>query len=108
MSRTITALQLKNNHLIEKEMHLVFDAITLGKERIVRDLLGWSEDHESYLSDSGLSSDLSDTISNGSCHPLCKCKRCTSELITETPLNVSMASKSGSLHETILIINVLL
>ena len=85
--RTSTALQLKKNHLIENEMTLVFDAIASGKEEVVRDMLGWGEECSVLIE--------STCVDNGVCHPLCKCRKCTVEQISETQLNVAMASKSG-------------
>ena len=82
--RTSTALQLKKNHQIENEMSLVFDAIATGKEQVVREMMGWG----------GILRE-SNCPDNGVCHPLCKCRKCTAEQITETQLNVAMASKSG-------------
>ena len=93
--RTTTTLQIKKNHLIEKEMNLVFDAIASGKEYLVRDMMGW-EKRELYCSiDTESSCELSGTASNGVCHPLCKCIKCTADVSTDTRLNVAMASKSG-------------
>ncbi|KAI6658522.1 Ankyrin repeat domain-containing protein 27-like [Oopsacas minuta] len=93
--RTTTSLQIKKNHMIEREMNLVFDAISTGKENLVREMMGWEKTDMTCSIDTESSCELNNSTCNGVCHPLCKCIKCTAEQNTETGLTIAMASKSG-------------
>ena len=94
--RTTTALHIKKNYSVERELTLVLDAIASGNENLVREMMGWEKKLLECSIETESSCDVSGSSGSGPCHPLCKCRKCSSQQVTETRLNVAMASKSGA------------
>ena len=78
----------------------MFDAIASGNENLVREMMGWEKKLLECSIETELNCGVSGSSGDGPCHPLCKCRKCcSSEQVTETRLNIAMASKSGACGE---------